>query len=154
MKCNQLHPGFELMLPCPFPTMVTITPWALPVAYPGLIIFWFSQRSTKSFESSLWVELSDLSTVMLLILSSFCASLLHSFIILICEISTLALASGLSMNSSGFQDFSEYSDGLSLEFEWQQVSSSLQDSSQCSGHSQQCCSLDGLHSSSNFQVLQ
>ena len=27
-------------------------------------------------------------------------------------------------------------DGLSLEFEWQQVSSSLQDSSQCSGRSQ------------------
>ena len=27
-------------------------------------------------------------------------------------------------------------DGLSLEFEWQQVSSSLQDSSQYSGHSQ------------------
>ena len=45
-------------------------------------------------------------------------------------------------------------DGLSLEFEWQQVSSSLQDSSQYSGHSQKCCSLDGLHSSSNFQVLQ
>ena len=39
-------------------------------------------------------------------------------------------------------------DGLSLEFEWQQVSSSLQDSSQYSGWS-----LDGLHSSSNFQVL-
>ena len=45
-------------------------------------------------------------------------------------------------------------DGLSLEFEWQQVSSSLQDSSQYSGRSQQCCSLDGLHSSAKFQVLQ
>ena len=33
-------------------------------------------------------------------------------------------------------------DDLSLESEWQQVSSSLQDSSQFSGWSQQCCSLD------------
>ena len=44
-------------------------------------------------------------------------------------------------------------DGLLLEFEWQQVSSSLQDSSQYSGRSQYCCSLDGLHSSSYFQLL-
>ena len=33
-------------------------------------------------------------------------------------------------------------DGLSLEFEWQQVYSSLQDSSKYSGCSQQSCSLD------------
>ena len=45
-------------------------------------------------------------------------------------------------------------DGLSPEFEWQQVNSSLQDSSQYSSYSQKCCNLDGLHSSSNFQVLQ
>ena len=45
-------------------------------------------------------------------------------------------------------------DGFSLEFEWQQVSSSLQDSSQYSGRSQQCCRLDGLLSSANFEVLQ
>ena len=45
-------------------------------------------------------------------------------------------------------------DGFSLEFEWQQVSSGLQDSSQYSGRSQKCCSLDGLHSSSNFQIHQ
>ena len=38
-------------------------------------------------------------------------------------------------------------------FEWQQVSSGLQDSSQYSGRSQQCCNLDGLDSSSNFQLL-
>ena len=37
--------------------------------------------------------------------------------------------------------------------EWQQVSSGLQDSSQYSGRSQQCCNLDGLDSSSNFQCL-
>ena len=45
-------------------------------------------------------------------------------------------------------------DGLSLEFEWQQVSSSLQDSSQYSGRSQQCCRLDSLYPSANFQILQ
>ena len=41
-----------------------------------------------------------------------------------------------------------------MEFEWQQVSSSLQDSSQYSSQSKQCCSLDGLHLSSHFQVVQ
>ena len=45
-------------------------------------------------------------------------------------------------------------DGLSQEFEWQLVSSCLQDSSQYSGRSQQCSSLDWLLSSSYFQVLQ
>ena len=48
---------------------------------------------------------------------------------------------------------SALADGLSLEFEWQQVSSSRQDSSQYSGRPQQCCSLDDLHSTSYFQVL-
>ena len=45
-------------------------------------------------------------------------------------------------------------DGFSLEFEWQQVSSSLQDTSQYSGRPQQCCRLDSLHPSANLQVLQ
>ena len=44
--------------------------------------------------------------------------------------------------------------GFSLGFEWQQVSSSLQDSSQYSGQSQQCCSSDSLQPSSYFQILQ
>ena len=44
-------------------------------------------------------------------------------------------------------------DGLSLEFEWPQISSSLQDFSQYSDISQLCCILDCLHSSSYFQVL-
>ena len=39
-------------------------------------------------------------------------------------------------------------DGLSLEIEWQQVSSSLQDSSQ---YSDRC--LDSLHSATNLQIL-
>ena len=43
-------------------------------------------------------------------------------------------------------------DGFSLVFEWQQVSSSLQDSSQYSGRPHQCCRLDSLYPS--VQVLQ
>ena len=49
---------------------------------------------------------------------------------------------------------SSLADGLSQKSEWQQVSSSLHDSSKYSGRSQQCCSLDGLYSSSYFPVLQ
>ena len=44
-------------------------------------------------------------------------------------------------------------DGISLEFERQQVSSSLQDYSQYFGRLQYCCRLDGLDSSANFQIL-
>ena len=43
--------------------------------------------------------------------------------------------------------------GLSLKSEWQQVSSSLQDSSQCSGRSKKYCSLGGLDSSYDFQFF-
>ena len=49
---------------------------------------------------------------------------------------------------------SVYADGLSLEFEWQQVSSDHQDSSQYSYQSQQYCSLDNLDSSTDFQLFQ
>ena len=45
-------------------------------------------------------------------------------------------------------------DGFPQEFNWQQVSSNLQEYSQYSGRSQQCCSLDSLHPSCYFQVLQ
>ena len=45
-------------------------------------------------------------------------------------------------------------DGFSLESEGQQVSSGLQDLSQDSGRSQQCCHLDSLYPSANFQVRQ
>ena len=44
-------------------------------------------------------------------------------------------------------------DGFPPEFEWQQVSSSLLDSSLYFGRSQQCCSLDGLHLWSYFKIL-
>ena len=49
---------------------------------------------------------------------------------------------------------SALADALSLEIEWQQVSSSLQDSSQYSGRFQYCCCLNDLHSAANFQILQ
>ena len=59
-----------------------------------------------------------------------------------------------SINFTPWEFFtSVLSDCLSLESEWPQVSSSLQNSSQCFGWSQQCCSLDCLHSSSYFQIL-
>ena len=45
-------------------------------------------------------------------------------------------------------------DCFPLEFEWQQVSSNLQDFSSYTVWSQQCCSLDSLNSSSYLQVLQ
>ena len=44
-------------------------------------------------------------------------------------------------------------DCFSLELEWQQISVSLQNSSRYSGRSQQRCCLNGLLSSSYFQVL-
>ena len=45
-------------------------------------------------------------------------------------------------------------DGFPLESEWQQISSSLQNSTEYSGWSHQCCSLDSLYSCSYFQVPQ
>ena len=44
--------------------------------------------------------------------------------------------------------------GLSLESEWKEVSSSLPDSSQHSGQSQQCCNLHGFELTSDFQLFQ
>ena len=72
--------------------------------------------------------------------------LLYSFYLLLLFYILLLLPESFS--------HSEWADGLSLEFEWQQISSSFQVSSQYSGRSQRCCSLDGLHASSYFQVLQ
>ena len=50
-------------------------------------------------------------------------------------------------------EFFTPADGLLLEFEWQNVSSSFLDSSQYSDRFQQCCSLDGLYLSSDFEVF-
>ena len=43
-------------------------------------------------------------------------------------------------------------DGFSLEFEWEHISSRLQDSSQYSGRSHQCCHLDSFYPSANVRV--
>ena len=48
---------------------------------------------------------------------------------------------------------SALADGLSLEFEWQQVSSSLQESFQYSSRSHKCSNLDYLHWSTYFQHI-
>ena len=45
-------------------------------------------------------------------------------------------------------------DGFSLEFKWQKITSSLQDSSQYSGRSYYNCSLYGLYLSSYLQICQ
>ena len=37
VKCNQPHPGFELVSLCPFPTMITITLWA-PIFVVNLLV--------------------------------------------------------------------------------------------------------------------
>ena len=60
----------------------------------------------------------------------------------------------LVLLSTPLEFFTSVLADFSLEFEWQQVFSSLQDSSQDSGSSQQCCHLDSLYPSANFQVLQ
>ena len=44
--------------------------------------------------------------------------------------------------------------GLSLESGWEQISSGLQDSPEYSSRTLQCCGLDDLDSSSDFQFLQ
>ena len=48
---------------------------------------------------------------------------------------------------------SVFANELSLESVWQQISSGLQDSSQYSSLFKQCCSLDGLDSSSDFKLF-
>ena len=42
MKCNQSRPGFELVLPCSFPTTITITPRAPP--YRNVILVLYSHE--------------------------------------------------------------------------------------------------------------
>ena len=44
VKCNQSRPGFELVSPCPFPTTITIKPWAPPFYQP------------TSLEGKLWIQ--------------------------------------------------------------------------------------------------
>ena len=43
MKCKQPHPGFELLSPCPFPMIVTITSQA------GLSMYGFALKIVYQF---------------------------------------------------------------------------------------------------------
>ena len=127
-------------------------------------------------------QLITLPTHSCLVLYSFCANLLHSLIIgLIVSslsphrlhlpfcwvLSILALIwlvlMALSYNAYYYYYYYYYyysivsftpalADDFPLESEWYQVSSSLQDSSQYSSLSHQCCSFDDAHSSSYFHV--
>ena len=75
-------------------------------------------------------------------------------VVIIIIISSSSSSSSISSSIYSLEFLtSANADGLSLEFEWQQVSLSLQDSSQYSGRSQQRNSLDSLHSSSYLQVV-
>ena len=55
MKCNQSGPGFELVSPCPYPAMITITPQAPPLVIVTLYVHSSSHRTSHS-TSSAWIE--------------------------------------------------------------------------------------------------
>ena len=89
-----------------------------------------------SLSLSIYLSMRKLRKIILedyFLLSIYLSIYLSILFLLLSEFFTIALA-----------------DGFSLEFEWQEVSSSLQDSSQDSVRTQLCSSLDGLHSSSYF----
>ena len=54
MKCNQPRPGFELMSPCPFPTTITITPWAPPFTYWHINSLWVDNAKTWFDNVNIW----------------------------------------------------------------------------------------------------
>ena len=66
---------------------------------------------------------------------------------------TTAGVINLSSSSSWKFFTSALANGFPMKLDWQQVSSSLQDSSQYSDRSQQCFCLDSLHPSRYFKVL-
>ena len=106
----------------------------------GLCIYHLLAWSNLNFlHISQWITLPTLTC---LALYSFCANLMHSLIMWLIIIPPLEFFTSV------------LADDFSLEFEWQQVSSSLQNLSQYSGRPQQCCRLDSLYPSANFQVLQ
>ena len=101
----------------------------------GLCIYYLFIWSNFSFlHISRWITLPNQSC---LVLYSFCANLLHSLImwLLVSSLSphNLHLLFCLLLFTPWEFSISALADGISLEFEWQQVFSSLQDSSQYSG---------------------
>ena len=85
-----------------------------------------------------------------------------SYILNICEHSIIQVCGTISRAFHCYYYFSilrvfftpALTDGFSLDSEWEQVSSSLQDSFRYSGRSQQRCSLDGVLSFSYIWILQ
>ena len=108
--------------------------WVVPILFVGMVEF----QSYTNFLVDQFTH-SDMSNLIL-----FCANLLLSLVVVIIVIIIIL-----------WEFFTPaLDDGLPLEVVWQQVSLSLQESSQNSGRSQHCCSLEGLHSSFYFQVFQ
>ena len=121
------------------PFSIATTPRFLPI--PGLLHFTLDpylimlnvkQGGIKYHFLSLWYDSTWDWTLVFRAISE------HTWLLsLLCEFFTLAFVDDFSQKSG-----------------WQQVSSGLQDSSQYSGRSQQCSSLDGLLMSSNFHIFQ
>ena len=96
----------------------------------------FIWSNSNFLHNSQWITFL---TQLCLILYSLCTNLLHSLIM------------WCYSYFAPWEFFaSALADGLSLELEWQKVSSNLQDTSQYSGRSQQCCSLYNLNSPCYF----
>ena len=98
----------------------------------------------KPILESCWYEMMNFPTRC--ILSSYIVLVILSIVPVSVRLRCKLRKDKREINLSLFASFS-------LEFEWQQVSSGLQDSSRYSNWSQQCCSLNGLDSS-DFQFLQ
>ena len=96
-----------------------------------------------SFSFALWWARTQTSTILQVLF-------LFLFFIII---RSGRLAAYYFYHMTPWEFFTSEADSLSLKLGWQQVSSSFQDSSHYSGRSKLCCSLDGLYSSSYFQIL-
>ena len=116
------------------------------------IYHWFNWRNFRLLYNPL---LFTSPTQSCLVSYYFSASLHHSLItrLTLSSQSPHILQKKLSFCSLEFFT-SALADGFSLESERQQVFSSLQDSFQDSGSSQQYCRLNSLYPSAKFQVLQ
>ena len=93
MKCNQSHPGFELVSPCPFPTTITITPRALYNNHKNWLAHKYLNRNTHSWLLKfLEVPCVPLSVMIQNIIVSGC----NLFLMRICQIKVLSLSVNLN----------------------------------------------------------
>ena len=89
-----------------------------------------------------------------LLIVSWSFHLYHHITDISCFVVFIILINNNNNNIYSLEFFtSALADGFSWEIELQQVSSSLQESSQYSGRLQFCCCLDGLHLAANFQIF-